>query len=150
MSDFRDAQNNAHPNKTNTLMLAILGMLVGIVILQIWLLTTTLNSALGGNEEIVWPSFYASLALFIGGCALLRYLPQPLRLPAAKESAETFADSGLAWRTLCISSVSLALAFSVWFMWSAIAVKLAPSGFKISQEQKFWLIAAPVILTKDI
>lgn len=146
MSTFRRAQSQAHPNKTNTLFVGIIGVLILIVSLQVWLLTAVLNTALGGDLAIVWPAFYASLALFLGGAGLLRFMPQPLRLALVPEKAEAFANVGLAWRTLAISATSLALSFAVWFMWSAIAIKLSAAGFAISPQQRFWLTAAPVLL----
>jgi MFS transporter, NNP family, nitrate/nitrite transporter len=146
MSDFRKAQDSAHPVKTNTIMAGIITLLLGIVSLQIWLLTGTLNTSLGGDRSIVWPAFYASLVLFLGAVGLLRFLPNPLRVPIPRVKVESFPDAALAWRTLIISLVSLALAFSVWFMWSAIAIKLGELGFRLTQQQKFWLTAAPVIL----
>jgi NNP family nitrate/nitrite transporter-like MFS transporter len=146
MATFRRAQSQAHPNKTNTLFVGIIGVLILIVGLQIWLLTAVLNTALGGDRSIVWPAFYASLALFIGGAGLLQFLPQPIRMALVPERAEPFIRAALAWRTLVISAVSLALAFAVWFMWSAIAVKLTSAGFAISAQQRFWITAAPVVL----
>lgn len=146
MSTFRRAQSQAHPNKTNTLFVGIIGVLILIVSLQVWLLTAVLNTALGGDRAIVWPAFYASLALFVGGAGLLRFLPQPIRGVLVVEKAEAFLRAALAWRTLVISATSLALAFAVWFMWSAISVKLAGAGFAISPQEKFWLTAAPVVL----
>jgi NNP family nitrate/nitrite transporter-like MFS transporter len=146
MSTFRQAQNQAHPNKTNALMAIIIGVLILIVSLQIWLLTAALNTALDGDRSIIWPTFYGSLALFLGGAGLLQFLPRPLRLTTTVEKAESFPHAAQAWRTLVISFVSLALAFSVWFMWSAIAVKLTSSGFKITADQRFWITAAPVLL----
>lgn len=53
-------------------------------------------------------------------------------------------DAALAWRTLVISAVSLA--FAVWFMWSAIAVKLNDVGVGLTKSQLLWLAATPVIL----
>jgi hypothetical protein len=50
-------------------MTIINGMLVFvliIVILQLWLLTATMNAWLGGDESIVWPG----LAVSAGGLAL--------------------------------------------------------------------------------
>jgi hypothetical protein len=47
----------------------ITGMLVFVlivVILQLWLLTATMNAWLGGDESIVWPG----LAVSVGGLAL--------------------------------------------------------------------------------
>ena len=146
MSTFRDAQNRAHPNKTNTLMLGIIGLLIGVVSLQIWLLSASLNASLGGDQSILWPAFYGSLALFIGGAGLLRFLPDPLRRSEAPKQPEEFPNAALAWRTLGISFVSLTLSFSVWFMWSAIATKLNDAGFHFSKNQLFWLTATPVLL----
>jgi len=146
MSTFRRAQGQAHPNKTNTLFAGIIGVLILIVTLQIWLLTAVLNTALGGDHSIVWPAFYGSLALFLGGAGLLRFLPQPIRRVLVVEKPEPFVRAALAWRTLAISAVSLALAFAVWFMWSAISVKLSAAGFAISPQQRFWITAAPVVL----
>lgn len=79
MSQFRQAQNQAHPSKTNTLTLGIICVLILILTMQIWLLTAALNTALEGNEGIKWPAFAASLVLFLSGAALLRYLPNPIR-----------------------------------------------------------------------
>jgi len=81
MSDFRQAQNQAHPNKTNILMSAITWVFILILIMQIWLLTASLNTTLGGDHSIAWPAFFFSTALFVGGALLLRYLPDPLRKP---------------------------------------------------------------------
>jgi hypothetical protein len=55
----------------------VYGMLVFVlilVILQLWLLTATMNAWLGGDDSVVWPAAAVSaggLALNIG---LLRYL----------------------------------------------------------------------------
>jgi uncharacterized membrane protein YadS len=44
------------------------------VILQIWLLTATMNAWLGGDEEIVWPAAAASALCLAANVGLLRYL----------------------------------------------------------------------------
>jgi NNP family nitrate/nitrite transporter-like MFS transporter len=49
----------------------------------------------------------------------------------------------LAWRTLRITTASLTMAFSVWFLVSVIAVKLNDVGFGLSTTQLFWLTAMP-------
>ena len=77
MSDFRDAQNQAHPNKTNTLMAGILLLLIGIVGLQIWLLYGTLNNALEGNGGFALATALGSVVLFVLSLFLLKYLPEP-------------------------------------------------------------------------
>ena len=146
MSDFRRAQSLAHPSKTNTVMLGILAVLVVVLTLQVWLLVAGLNTALGGDRSIVWPAFYASLALFLGGAGLMRFLPQPIRLVSAPERVEPWEDAALSWRTLAISVFSLTLAFSVWFLWSAVTLRLREAGFRITPGQAFWLTATPTLL----
>lgn len=146
MSTFREAQRQAHPTKTNTLLLGVICVLILILTMQVWLLTAALNETLGGHTSIKWPAFWGSLALFVSGVALLRYLPPPIRLPARTMIQEAFPHAALAWRTLGISAVSLALAFAVWFMWSAIPIRLKDAGFSLSRQQLFWLAATPVIL----
>jgi MFS transporter, NNP family, nitrate/nitrite transporter len=146
MSTFREAQRQAHPTKTNTLLLGVMCVLILILIMQVWLLTVALNESLDGHNAVKWPAFWASLALFGSGAALLRYLPTPIRLPAREVVREAFPQAALAWRTLGISAVSLALAFAVWFMWSAIPLRLKDAGFNFSRQQLFWLTATPVLL----
>jgi hypothetical protein len=51
-----------------------------LVILQLWLLTATMNAWLGGDSSVVWPAALASLACFALNLVLLRrvfYLQQP-------------------------------------------------------------------------
>lgn len=146
MATPRQALSQAHPSKTNVLSVALISVLVLIISLQIWLLSASLNTSLGGHTNVAWPAFYASLALFLTSLVTLSYLPLPIRLPIVVEREEAFEDAALAWRTLGISAVSLALAFAVWFMWSAITVKLNDVGFGLSRNQLFWLTATPVIL----
>jgi nitrate/nitrite transporter NarK len=146
MAASRQALSEAHPAKTNVLSVGIINVLILIVSLQIWLLSASLNTSLSGHGNIAWTSFYGSLALFIAGTVALRYLPLPIRLPEVVKRVEPFVNAALAWRTLGISAVSLALAFAVWFMWSAIAIKLNDAGFGLTKNQLFWLTATPVIL----
>ncbi|MDD5260986.1 MAG: hypothetical protein PHD76_03975, partial [Methylacidiphilales bacterium] len=134
MSTFREAQRQAHPSKTNTLLLGVICVLILILTLQIWLLTAALNQSLEGGNMLKWLAFWASLALFLSGAALLQYLPTPLRVPLRAPVQEAFPQAALAWRTLGISAVSLALAFSVWFMWSAIPIRLNEAGFRLSRQ----------------
>ena len=76
MSTFRRAQSQAHSNKTSTLMLAIVVLMILNVTIQIWLLYSGLNNALEHNTEIAIPAFLGSLLLFIINCGLLYYLPR--------------------------------------------------------------------------
>lgn len=146
MNDHREVQRQAHPTKTNTLLLGVMCVLILILIMQVWLLTVALNESLDGHNSVKWPAFWASLALFGSGVALLRYLPSPLRLPVREVVREAFPRAALAWRTLGISAVSLALAFAVWFMWSAIPLHLKDAGFVFTKQQLFWLTSTPVLL----
>lgn len=76
MGDFRQAQNEAHPNKTNTLMVGIIFLLIGILGIQIWLLYSALNNALDDNRGIAVAAFLGSSVLFVMALWLLRYVPQ--------------------------------------------------------------------------
>lgn len=79
MSNFREAQNQAHPNKTSTLMLALIMILIMNVSIQIWLLYTALNNALAENTDIAFPAFIASFVLFLIGAGWLYFLPGQTR-----------------------------------------------------------------------
>ena len=55
----------------------VYGMLVFVlmlVVLQLWLLTATMNAYLGGDESVVWPAAGASLFCLLLNLGLLRYL----------------------------------------------------------------------------
>jgi uncharacterized protein with PQ loop repeat len=91
MSNFREAQNQAHPNKTSTLMLALIMVLILNISIQIWLLYTALNNALDKNIDIAFPAFAASLVLFLIGFAWLYYLPG--RIPRRKHTSITSVRS---------------------------------------------------------
>jgi len=71
-----------------------------------------------------------------GGTWLSQWTPEDPTFWEAKGKA-------LAWRTLWITTYSLMLSFIVWFMVSAIVVKLPGIGFKFSTTQLFWLTAMP-------
>jgi hypothetical protein len=58
-------------------MTIIHGMLIFvlvIVVLQLWLLTATMNAWLGGDDSIVWPAAAASGACLALNVGLFRYL----------------------------------------------------------------------------
>lgn len=52
----------------------ILVFLILIVILQLWLLTATVNAVLGRDWDIVWPAAGVSLVCFALNFGLLRFL----------------------------------------------------------------------------
>jgi hypothetical protein len=45
-----------------------------LVVLQLWLLTATMNAWLGGNHAVAWPALGASVACLLLNLGLLRYL----------------------------------------------------------------------------
>jgi hypothetical protein len=57
-----------------TIVYGMLAFVLIVVILQLWLLTATMNAWLGGDEAIVWPAAIASLFCFGLNVGLLRYL----------------------------------------------------------------------------
>lgn len=58
-------------------------------------------------------------------------------------SDEETWDSKFAWKTLWVTTFALVLSFCTWFLVSAIAPKLQGLGFDLSQNQLYWLVAAP-------
>jgi hypothetical protein len=61
----------------------VYGMLVFVLtllVLQLWLLTATMNAYLGGDESIIIPAALASLMCFLLNVGLLRYLYRIERL----------------------------------------------------------------------
>ena len=48
-------------SQRTTIVAGILCFVVVLVVLQLWLLTATMNAYLGGDERVVWPAAAASL-----------------------------------------------------------------------------------------
>lgn len=57
-----------------TITNGILVLVVMIVIMQLWLLTASVNAGLGGDGSILWPAAFASAGCLILNLGLLRYL----------------------------------------------------------------------------
>jgi len=57
-----------------TIVSGILGIVLVIVIVQLWLLTATVNASLGGDTLIVLPAALASLVCLLLNLGLLWYL----------------------------------------------------------------------------
>ena len=62
-----------------TVVSGILSIIVLLVVLQLWLLTATMNAFLGGDDAVVWPALAASAACLGLNLGLLRYLKRPRR-----------------------------------------------------------------------
>ena len=52
----------------------ILFLVLLMVVLQLWLLTATMNAYLGGDTTVIWPAAIASLVCFALNAGLLGYL----------------------------------------------------------------------------
>jgi hypothetical protein len=57
-----------------TILYGMLAFALIIVILQLWLLTATMNAFLGGDESVILPAAITSLGCFLLNAGLLRYL----------------------------------------------------------------------------
>jgi NNP family nitrate/nitrite transporter-like MFS transporter len=72
----------------------------------------------------------------LGSSWLTRWEPE-------NESFWASAGKSTANRTLAVTTVNLTLAFIVWFVVSALVVRLPQIGFQLSTSQLFWLAAMP-------
>ena len=61
-------------DQRTTIIYGMLAFVLILVILQLWLLTATMNAYLGGDESVIWPAFGASLLCLLLNVGLLRYL----------------------------------------------------------------------------
>ena len=57
-----------------TVIYGMLAFILILVILQLWLLTATMNAYLGGDEAVIWPAAAASILCLLLNLGLLRYL----------------------------------------------------------------------------
>ncbi|HLG59110.1 MAG TPA: DUF6755 family protein [Vicinamibacterales bacterium] len=57
-----------------TIVYGMLGFVLIVVILQLWLLTATMNAYLGGDQSVIVPAAIASLLGLMLNVGLLRYL----------------------------------------------------------------------------
>jgi hypothetical protein len=58
----------------DTIYTGIFWVVALLVVLQLWLLTATMNAYLGGDTGVLWPALIASLICFLLNLGLLRYL----------------------------------------------------------------------------
>jgi len=57
-----------------TIVNGMVAFVMMLVVLQLWLLTATMNAYLGGDQSIIWPAAAASLVCLLFNAGLLRYL----------------------------------------------------------------------------
>ena len=67
-------QRSAPRSQRTTVVNGILCFVLILVVLQLWLLTATMNAFLGGDDGVVWPALAASLGCLLLNLGLLRYL----------------------------------------------------------------------------
>ena len=61
-------------DQRTTIVYGMLAFVLMVVILQLWLLTATMNAWLGGDDSVVWPAVAVSFACLGLNVGLLRYL----------------------------------------------------------------------------
>ena len=61
-------------HQKRTIVNGILSVVVILVILQLWLLTATMNAYLGGDHSILFPAALASVVCLLLNAGLLRYV----------------------------------------------------------------------------
>ena len=57
-----------------TIVFGILSIVLTIVVLQLWLLTATMNAFLGGQDRVILPAAIASVVCFALNLGLLTYI----------------------------------------------------------------------------
>lgn len=57
-----------------TILNGVVCVVLVLVVLQLWLLTATMNAFLGGDGSVVWPALGASAVCLALNLGLLRYL----------------------------------------------------------------------------
>lgn len=57
-----------------TIVFGILSIVLTIVVLQLWLLTATMNAFLAGQEQVILPAAIVSIVCFALNAGLLSYI----------------------------------------------------------------------------
>ncbi|HVS33912.1 MAG TPA: DUF6755 family protein [Thermoanaerobaculia bacterium] len=61
-------------HQKSTIVFGILAIVLMMVILQLWLLTATMNAYLAGQERVIVPAAIASIVCFALNLGLLSYI----------------------------------------------------------------------------
>jgi hypothetical protein len=64
-------KKQSEPENKLTIVYGILCIVLIIVILQLWLLTATMNAYLGGDTSVIWKAAGASLFCFLLNAGLI-------------------------------------------------------------------------------
>ena len=68
------AQRSFSRDQRATIIFGMLVFVIITVVLQLWLLTATMNAWLGGDDSVVWPAAGASFGCLVLNVGLLWYL----------------------------------------------------------------------------
>lgn len=68
------ASSRATTENRTAIVLGILSIVLIIAMMQLWLLTATMNAFLGGDHAVAWPALGASVVCLLLNLGLLRYL----------------------------------------------------------------------------
>lgn len=68
------ARNRIHAETRMGIVSGILSVVLILGLMQLWLLTATMNAYLGGDHAVAWPALGASLVCLLLNVGLLRYL----------------------------------------------------------------------------
>ena len=67
-------RRNVSREQRTTIVYGIMCVVLVLVVLQLWLLTATMNAYLGGDYGVVWPAAGASVVCLLLNLGLLRFL----------------------------------------------------------------------------
>jgi hypothetical protein len=70
----RRLERQATREQRTTVIYGVICFVLLLVVLQLWLLTASMNAYLGGDDDVVWPALFASAACLALNLGLLRYL----------------------------------------------------------------------------
>jgi hypothetical protein len=74
MADHMSLKRPFTREQRMTVIYGMIAFILILVILQLWLLTATMNAYLGGDEGVIWPAAAASILCLALNAGLLRYL----------------------------------------------------------------------------
>ena len=66
-------------DQRTTIIYGMTAFVLILVVMQLWLLTATMNAYLGGDDSVVWPAAIASVVCLVLNLGLLRYLARLTR-----------------------------------------------------------------------
>lgn len=67
-------KRQANIEQRSTVIYGILSIVLTLVVLQLWLLTATMNAFLGGDDSVIWPAAVASGVCLLLTVGLLRFV----------------------------------------------------------------------------